>query len=246
MAAPPTEWQKSLRRSDVPAIVKPSRPGQLRNKRLASVSEDVFDENVGKARKVSHGNGQRRRLSTRGSVSEVDQASEIISRPSQRSPSKKPKALSFLRTLPPCKLTLEPEEQRPIPSPIPLPPGVTSKLLDKVSLSPSLMFSNLDIDPDDDATIPYSRDIIRYAQVQNDKNKVDFKKMADLSGSKIHDRRDHLVEWMVAVAHCFDCSQQTLYHTIDLMDRVLERSPVPKENLQLLGITSFFLATKVI
>lgn len=143
-AAPPSDWQKSLRRSDGPNIIKAAKAkpaAAVRSKRLQSVNEEVFDENVGKPYVPARGNGQRRRLSTRESISEVDQVSEKISRPNrQSSPNKKQKALSFLRRLPACKLTVEQEQQRPIPSPIPLPPGVTSKLFDNVSFAPNPCF----------------------------------------------------------------------------------------------------------
>lgn len=107
------------------------------------------------------------------------------------------------------------------------------------------MFSNLDIDPDDDSTLCYSRDIFRYTEIHTAKHLVDFKKVVTLNTNKIEARREHLADWLIAVSHSFNCSQQTLYHTIDILDRVLERVSVNKNDLQLLGITAFLLATKV-
>ena len=36
---------------------------------------------------------------------------------------------------------------------------------------------------------------------------------------QIEDRREHLVDWLISVSHFFKCSQETLYHTVDIVDR---------------------------
>ena len=130
-------WQKSLRRStgEVPKNLGRTKRNS-KTGRLASVTEDeVFgpnDENENLARaKGPAGPRARRRLSTKEDQDQVqDQAR---SRPSlTRSPTKKDKASSFLKKFPPPKLTLalppNQDSMKNIPSPIPLPPGVFSKL----------------------------------------------------------------------------------------------------------------------
>ncbi len=133
-----TNWQKSLRRS-TGEINKPiiKKTHHVRSKRLPSIVEDenVFaDENAVATKPGPRGDRQRRRLSTKGSVSEVDQAVEESANPrfrktsSGKSPTKVDKSLSFLRPFPKREtFLLEDEVYKNLPSPIPLPPGVTSK-----------------------------------------------------------------------------------------------------------------------
>jgi len=61
----------------------------------------------------------------------------------------------------------------------------------------------------------------------------------------IEDLREYLVAWLISVAHHYKCSQETLYHTIDILDRCLLKAKFKAEHLELLGITSFLLATKL-
>lgn len=53
-----------------------------------------------------------------------------------------------------------------------------------------------------------------------------------------------LVDWLVQVHRKFKLLQETLYITIDTIDRYLKVQEVSKQELQLLGITSMFLASK--
>ena len=60
------------------------------------------------------------------------------------------------------------------------------------------------------------------------------------------DRRERLTEWLIEIAHYFKCSQDTLYHSINLLDRALAIKTFRREVLQLVGITCFLIATKVV
>ena len=126
-------WQKSLRRStgEQPIIkkrVQPTRTLEAR-KRLGSIQEcDVFDENL--HCKIKPGNPSRRRLSTKDSVSDLN---DLEYKPKKatllQSPAKIIKATSFLKKLPPrLEVPKEVKVKRDVPSPIPLPPGVFSKI----------------------------------------------------------------------------------------------------------------------
>ena len=131
-------WQKSLRRStgEVPKNLGRTKRNSTTG-RLASVTEDeVFgpnDENENLARaKGPAGPRARRRLSTKEDQDQVQVQDQARSRPSlTRSPTKKITDY-FLKKLPPPKLTLalppNQDSMKNIPSPIPLPPGVFSKL----------------------------------------------------------------------------------------------------------------------
>jgi cyclin B len=56
--------------------------------------------------------------------------------------------------------------------------------------------------------------------------------------------RSILVDWLVEVHLKFKLVPQTLYLTVNLIDRYLERKEVPRSKLQLVGVTSLFIASK--
>ncbi|XP_033249631.1 G2/mitotic-specific cyclin-B3-like [Drosophila miranda] len=53
-----------------------------------------------------------------------------------------------------------------------------------------------------------------------------------------------LVDWMVEVQEHFRLYHETLYLAVKIVDLYLCRAVIKKENLQLLGITAFFIASK--
>ena len=61
------------------------------------------------------------------------------------------------------------------------------------------------------------------------------------------DGRKKLLDWLLSIAHHFNCSQETLYFAIDIFDRylALPGMNIKIHNIQLIGITCYFMATKV-
>ena len=57
--------------------------------------------------------------------------------------------------------------------------------------------------------------------------------------------RSILVDWMIQVQHHLLLSQETLYLAVGILDNVLHRRDVDPDNLQLLGITSLLIASKL-
>merc|ERR1711862_590484 len=255
-----TAWQRNLRRSDgcsnIPKAVGNGNRNQkngaisknfVKTKRLSSVSEatkrlssvseaitdDVFaDENIGIKRATVIPKGNRRKLSTKGSISEVDNVvqnpivkSKALQLP--KSPQKIAKAQSFLRPIPKLIVPCEDSAVKNVPSPIPLPKGVTN------------------IDPDDESTQIYGRDIFNYVLIRDAKYVVTSEDIIPTDDPKLEDRREHLVDWIVSVAHYFKTSQETFYHTVDILDRCLSKVKIKTEYLQLLGVASFLIATKL-
>ncbi|CAB1426421.1 unnamed protein product [Pleuronectes platessa] len=53
-----------------------------------------------------------------------------------------------------------------------------------------------------------------------------------------------LIDWLVQVSLKFRLLQETMYMTVGIIDRFLQDHPVPKKQLQLVGVTSMFLASK--
>jgi hypothetical protein len=56
--------------------------------------------------------------------------------------------------------------------------------------------------------------------------------------------REILVDWLVEVHFKFKLQQETLYLTIHIIDRFLERRAVSRNKLQLVGCTAMLLASK--
>jgi len=239
-----TTWQRNLRRSDVSGQVKPKIKNEgihkkvseiptarqnVRRPKLKSVSEieDVFgDENVGKKIIVPRGN--RRRLSTQGSVSELDNVpSKSRDVQEQKTPTKITKAYNFLRPIQPFSVSEDGIKVKNIPSPIPLPKGVAN------------------IDPHDDSCQIYGRDIFNYVLTRDARYAVTRKDISTDADPKIDDRRESLVDWLMSVAHHHKTSQETFYHTVDILDRCLAKTKFKPEHLQLLGVASFLIATKL-
>ena len=75
------------------------------------------------------------------------------------------------------------------------------------------------------------------------------------SESHIHDYMDSqpemnekmrtiLVDWLIEVHHRFDLMPETLYLTINIIDRFLSVKAVPRRELQLVGVSALLIASK--
>jgi hypothetical protein len=53
-----------------------------------------------------------------------------------------------------------------------------------------------------------------------------------------------LIDWLVEVHLKFKLLAETLYVTVSIIDRFLERDSVPRAKLQLVGVTSMLIASK--
>jgi G2/mitotic-specific cyclin-B, other len=56
--------------------------------------------------------------------------------------------------------------------------------------------------------------------------------------------RQILVDWLVDVHYKFKLVPETLYLTVNLIDRYLEKKEVSRQNLQLVGVTAMLIASK--
>lgn len=59
-----------------------------------------------------------------------------------------------------------------------------------------------------------------------------------------HTSRAFLIDWIIIIHGKFKLVQETLYITVNLIDRYLSRRSVTKKQLQLVGITAIFIAAK--
>ncbi|KAJ1703066.1 hypothetical protein LUZ63_002845 [Rhynchospora breviuscula] len=53
-----------------------------------------------------------------------------------------------------------------------------------------------------------------------------------------------LIDWLIEVHYKFELMDETLYLTVNIIDRFLERESVPRKKLQLVGVTAMLLACK--
>lgn len=56
--------------------------------------------------------------------------------------------------------------------------------------------------------------------------------------------RSILVDWLIEVHRKFDLMPETLYLTVNIVDRFLSLKTVPRRELQLVGISSMLIACK--
>lgn len=53
-----------------------------------------------------------------------------------------------------------------------------------------------------------------------------------------------LVDWLIDIHRKFRISEQALYLSVQIIDKILQKIPVAKHRFQLLGITALFIASK--
>lgn len=53
-----------------------------------------------------------------------------------------------------------------------------------------------------------------------------------------------LIDWLIEVHYKFDMMDETLFLTVNIIDRFLEKEVVPRKKLQLVGVTAMLLACK--
>uniref|UniRef100_A0A3B4BIU4 Uncharacterized protein n=1 Tax=Periophthalmus magnuspinnatus TaxID=409849 RepID=A0A3B4BIU4_9GOBI len=88
----------------------------------------------------------------------------------------------------------------------------------------------------------YVKDIYKYLRVLEAEQNVrpNFLQGQEVTGNM----RAILIDWLVQVSIKFRLLQETMYMTVAIIDRFLQDNPVPKKQLQLVGVTAMFLASK--
>uniref|UniRef100_A0A2P2I3H3 G2/mitotic-specific cyclin-B-like n=1 Tax=Hirondellea gigas TaxID=1518452 RepID=A0A2P2I3H3_9CRUS len=124
----------------------------------------------------------------------------------------------------------------------------TDQSVDDLSIAFSSKMLNItDIDAEDrdnpQLVSEYAEDIYVYMRSLEDKHLV---KRRYLDGHSVTPRmRTILVDWLVQVHMRFNLMQETLYLTFAILDRYLQLMPdTKKEELQLVGVTAMFIASK--
>nr|AAC35952.1 cyclin B [Dreissena polymorpha] len=88
----------------------------------------------------------------------------------------------------------------------------------------------------------YVNDIYEYMRILEKKYPIadSYLEKQEISGKM----RAILIDWLCQVHHRFHLLQETLYLTVGIIDRFLQESPVTKNKLQLVGVTSMLIASK--
>ncbi|XP_040915685.1 G2/mitotic-specific cyclin-B1 [Toxotes jaculatrix] len=88
----------------------------------------------------------------------------------------------------------------------------------------------------------YVKDIYKYLrQLEVEQNvRPSYLQGQEVTGNM----RAILIDWLVQVSLKFRLLQETMYMTVGIIDRFLQDHPVPKKQLQLVGVTAMFLASK--
>ncbi|XP_073417507.1 G2/mitotic-specific cyclin-B1-like isoform X3 [Dendrobates tinctorius] len=103
-----------------------------------------------------------------------------------------------------------------------------------------------DVDAADDGNpmlcSEYVKEIYSYLRSLEDAQPV---RPSYLRGQEVTgNMRAILIDWLVQVQMKFRLLQETMFMTVAIIDRFLQENPVPKSQLQLVGVTAMFLAAK--
>jgi len=99
------------------------------------------------------------------------------------------------------------------------------------------------VDIDIDCSYEYAADVITYLKSE-EVDRILPRNFLDSSGVSVN-MRSILVDWIVQVQHYLNLCQETLYNAVYILDAVLGRREVEPEKLQLVGIASLLVASKL-
>ncbi|XVF04887.1 hypothetical protein REPUB_Repub05bG0123800 [Reevesia pubescens] len=92
------------------------------------------------------------------------------------------------------------------------------------------------------AVTEYVDDIYKFYKLTEDEGRVrDYMDLQPEINAKM---RSILVDWLIEVHRKFDLMPETLYLTVNIVDRFLSMKIVPRKELQLVGISAMLLACK--
>lgn len=109
---------------------------------------------------------------------------------------------------------------------------------------PQELILNIDEGSLDDelAVVEYVEDLYNFYKLAEDESRVqDYMGMQPDINEKM---RAILVDWLIEVHYKFELRPETLYLTINIIDRFLSVKVVPRKELQLVGIGSMLIACK--
>jgi len=99
---------------------------------------------------------------------------------------------------------------------------------------------NIDMDK---TVYEYSADVFEYLVSRGEEFLIPENYLK--CGGVTEKMRNTLVDWIIQVQHYLRLCQETLYHAVAILDTVLHRRDVDPKRLQLMGIASLLLASKL-
>jgi len=96
----------------------------------------------------------------------------------------------------------------------------------------------------EDGLYEYSKEIVEYL-FKFEMSTVVPRDFLDDGCSVTHNMRSILVDWLIQVQHHLKLCQETLYLGVGILDQVLYRRDVDPDKLQLVGVTSLLVASKL-
>ncbi|KAK9666521.1 hypothetical protein RND81_14G190600 [Saponaria officinalis] len=95
---------------------------------------------------------------------------------------------------------------------------------------------------DELAVVEYVEDIYKFYRLAEGESRVrDYMGLQPDINEKM---RSILVDWLIEVHHKFELRQETLYLTVNIIDRFLSMKAIPRKELQLVGMASMLIACK--
>ncbi|XP_071794452.1 G2/mitotic-specific cyclin-B [Asterias amurensis] len=223
----------------------------LGNAKLGLLNGENVDSRImGKMATRASSKGVKSTLGTRGALENISNVARNNLQAGAKKELVKPKrgmtkskATSSLQSV--MGLNVEPMEQvKPPQSPEPMDMSDINTALE--AFSQNLLEGVEDIDKNDfdnpQLCSEFVNDIYHYMR----KLEREFKVRTDyMTIQEITERmRNILIDWLVQVHLRFNLLQETLFLTIQILDRYLEVQPVSKSKLQLVGVTSMLIAAK--
>ncbi|XP_044133023.1 G2/mitotic-specific cyclin-B2-like [Bufo gargarizans] len=147
----------------------------------------------------------------------------------------------------PVKTMKQETPERKVVDKVPINSDITMKDEDDLCQAFSEILNNVeDIDAEDSYNpqmcSDYVKDIYAYLKELEVQQSV---RPNFLEGMQVTDRmRAILIDWLMQVHSKFQLLQETLYMAVAIMDRFLQVYPVQRNRLQLVGVSSLFLASK--
>ncbi|KAM3324300.1 G2/mitotic-specific cyclin S13-7-like [Capsicum chacoense] len=92
------------------------------------------------------------------------------------------------------------------------------------------------------AAVEYVEDVYNFYKLTEDESRVND--YMEFQPELNHKMRAILVDWLIEVHRKFELMPESLYLTINILDRFLSMKTVPRRELQLVGISSMLIACK--
>ena len=92
--------------------------------------------------------------------------------------------------------------------------------------------------------VPYVKEIMNYLRDNEEKYLPQSGYMSKVQNDINEKMRAILIDWLIDVHLKFKLVPETLYLTVNLIDRYLSQNAIPRQKLQLVGVAAMLIATK--